>query len=51
MPKTLGHWRLEATASLPLCTLGKTTSEFNVLDKNEIRVDTYLSEHRDDEVA
>ena len=43
-----GHWRLEATERTPLCTLakalatGKTTSEFNVLDKNEIRVCTYF---------
>ena len=51
-PKTaasLGHWRLEATARMLLCTLGKAlatgkaTSEFNVLDKDEIRVDTYFS--------
>ena len=39
---------MEATERTPLCTLakalatGKTASEFNVLDKNEIRVDTYL---------
>ena len=36
-----------------LCTLGKAlttgkaTSAFNVLDKKEIRVDTYLSERPD----
>ena len=42
---------------MPLCTLGKalTTgeamSEFNVPDKNEIRVDTYLSECPDGEAA
>ena len=46
---SLGHWRLEATARMPLCTLGKalttgkTTSEINVTDMNEIRVDTYFS--------
>ena len=45
---SLGHWRLEATARMPLYTLakalatGKTTSEFNLLDKNEIRVCTYF---------
>ena len=39
---------MEATARMPLCTLGKalamgkTTSEFNVPDTNEIRVDTYF---------
>ena len=39
---SLRRWRLEATETMPLCTLakalarGKTTSEFNVLDKNEI---------------
>ena len=49
---SLGHWRL-----MPLCTLakalatGKATSELNVLDKNEIRMDTFLSEHPDGEVA
>ena len=30
---------------------GKATSEFNVLDKNEIRVDTYLSRSPDGEAA
>ena len=30
---------------------GKTTSEFNVLDKNEIRVDTYFSWGPDSEGA
>ena len=45
---SLGHWRLEATERMPLCTLakalaiGKTKSKFNVLDKNEIRVCTYF---------
>ena len=54
---SLGHWRLEATERMPLCTLGKAlttgkdTSEFNVLDKNEIRVDTYLSERPDGKAA
>ena len=42
---------------MPLCTLGKAlargkaTSELNVLDKNEIRVETYLSERPDGEAA
>ena len=54
---SLGHWRLEATERIPLCTLakalamGKTTSEFNMLDKNEIRVDTYFSLSPDSEAA
>ena len=54
---SLGHWRLEATEMMPLCTLGKalatgkTTSEFNVLDKNKIRVDTYFSLSPDSEAA
>ena len=54
---SLGHWRLEATERMPLCTLaktlamGKTMSEFNMLDKNEIRVDTYLSRSPDGEGA
>ena len=45
---SLGYWQLEATERMPLCTLAKaiamdkTTSEFNVLDKNEIQVDTYF---------
>ena len=53
----LGHWRLEATARMPLCTLakalamGKTTSEFNVPDKNEIRMDTYFWRGPDSEAA
>ena len=54
---SLGYWRLEATARMPLCMLGKTlamgkaTSEFNVLDKNEIQMDTYFSLSPDSEVA
>ena len=54
---SLGHWQLEATERMPLRTLamalatGKTTSEFNVLDKNEIRVDTYFSLSPDREAA
>ena len=50
---SFGHWRLEATERMLLCTLakalemGKTMIEFNVLDKNEMRVDTYLSEGPD----
>ena len=41
---------MEATERMPLCTLakalatGKTTNEINVLEKDEIRVDTYLTE-------
>ena len=48
---------MEATAKIPLCTLGKalTTSqamsEFNVTDMNEIRVDTYFSRCPDNEAA
>ena len=48
---------MEATARMPLCTLakvlatGKTTSDFNVLDKNKIRVDTYFSRSPDSEAA
>ena len=48
---------MEATARMPLCTLakalttGKAMNEFNVLDKNEIRVDTYLSQSPDGEAA
>ena len=54
---SLGHWRLEATERTPLCTLakalatGKTTREFNMLDKNEVRVDTYFSLSPDSEAA
>ena len=54
---SLGHWQLEATERMPLCTLAKAlatvkvTSEFNVLDKNEIRVDTYFSLSPDSEAA
>ena len=54
---SLGYWRLEATERIPLCKLvkaqvtGKTTSEFNVLDKNEIQVYTNLSERPDGEAA
>ena len=54
---SLGHWRLEAMERMPLGTLakalamGKTTSEFNLLDKNEIQVDTYLSELPDGKAA
>ena len=42
---------------MQLCTLaravvtGKTTNKVNVLGKNEIRVDTYLSERPDGEAA
>ena len=55
--ESLGHWRSEATGRMLLCTLGKaltmgkTMSELNVLDKKEIRVDTYLPEHPDGEAA
>ena len=48
---------MEAMERMPLCTLakalatGKTTSDFNVLDKNEIRVDSYLYERPDGEAA
>ena len=48
---------MEATVRMRLCTLGKalatgkTTSEFNVPDTKEIRVDTYLSERPDGEAA
>ena len=51
LARDTGGWRT------PLCTLakalatGKTTSEFNVLDKNEIRVDTYFSLSPDGEAA
>ena len=54
---SLGHRRLEATGRMPLCTLamalatGKTTSEFSVLDRNELRVDTYFSRSPDCEAA
>ena len=54
---SLGHRRLEATERMPLCMLtkalatGKATNEFNVLDKNEIQVDTYLSRSLDGEAA
>ena len=42
---------------MPLCTLAKalatckTTSEFNMLDKNEIRVYTYFSLSLDSDAA
>ena len=48
---------MEAMERMPLCPLakalatGKTTSDFNVLDKNEIRVDTNLSRSPDGEAA
>ena len=48
---------MEATERMALCTLakalatGKATSEFKVLDKNEIRVDTYFSLSPDSEAA
>ena len=54
---SLGHWWLEATARMPLCThgkkltTGKTMSEINVTDMNEIRVDTYFSWGPDIEAA
>ena len=58
---SLGHWRLEATERMPLCTLAKavatgkttskTTSKFNMVDKNEKQVDTYFSECPDGEAA
>ena len=47
---SLGHRQLKATANMPLCTLGKTlatdktTSEFKITDKNEMRVETYFSD-------
>ena len=45
---SLGHWWLEATERMPVCTLvkaltrGKATSKFNVQDKDEIRVGDLL---------
>ena len=47
---SLGQWLLEATERMTLCTLpkalemGKTTSEFNVLDKN-VRYEWTLTLH------
>ena len=47
---SLGHWLLETTERMPLCTAGKALhvvtcknmSIFNVLDNNQIRVCTYF---------
>ena len=50
-----GSWR--PRRRMPLCTLGKTlttgktTSEFNIKDMNEIQVDIYFSWGPDSEAA